>query len=374
MARGYRADSPEIGYAPPTTTTRSPLVTSWREKALRASERVKVGGPYFEDFDVGQVFDDAPALTLTPGHAALHQALTGDRLRLALDAELSHAVTGHDCQLAHPNLVCDVAIGQSTGPTQRVLGNLFYRGLVLLSPVFLGDTLFTRTRVVALKQNAVRVGRPATGLVALQIQTENQRGEAVLDFWRCPMIPLRASSGETGHDDELGDIPQDLDPERVREAVPSAWRLHELRDRVGGAHFADVAEGTVWEIGGRDTVTGATELVRLTLNLAAAHSDAGATAHGRRLVYGGHTISVAASHATRALPNLATIVAWHGCDHLGPVFEKDVLRTELSLQSKDPLEQGGLLDLRAVVWAERDDGGKRVEVQVLDWRFVGVMA
>jgi len=93
----------------------------------QAANRVLVSGPFFEDFEPGQVFDDAPALTLTSGHAALHQALTGDRLRLALDAPLSLAVTGRDALLAHPNLVCDVAIGQSTGPTQRVKGNLFAR-------------------------------------------------------------------------------------------------------------------------------------------------------------------------------------------------------------------------------------------------------
>ncbi|MGI8428149.1 MAG: MaoC family dehydratase [Solirubrobacteraceae bacterium] len=337
-------------------------------------ERVTVGGPYFEDFAVGQVFDDAPALTLTSGHAAMHQALTGDRLRLALDAELSHAVTGRQGQLAHPGLVCDVAIGQSTGPTQRVLGNLFYRGLVLLSPVFLGDTLHTRTTIVALKQNRVREGRPATGLVVLRIQTENQRGEPVLDFWRCPMIPLREPAGETRHADKFGEIPQELDRERVRGAVPPGWRLQELRGRIGGEHFADLTPSAVWDLEGRDTVTAAPELVRLTLNLAAAHSDAGATTHGRRLVYGGHTISIAAAHTTRALPNLVTIVAWHGCEHLGPVFEGDRLRTELTLEAKEPLEQGGLVDLRALVWAERDDAGERVEAQVLDWRFVGVMA
>lgn len=320
------------------------------------------------------MFDDAPALTLTCGHAALHQALTGDRLRLALDGELSRAVTGTEHQLAHPNLVCDVAIGQSTGPTQRVLGNLFYRGLVLLAPVFLGDTLYTRTEIVARKQNRTREGRPATGLIVLRIQTKNQRGEPVLDFWRCPMIPLRAPAGETGHADSFGGIPLELDRVRVRRAVPSGWRLQELRERVGGEHFADVVPGTVWEIEGRDTVTAAPELVRLTLNLAAAHSDAGATAHGRRLVYGGHTISIAAAHATRALPNLATIVAWHGCDHLAPVFEGDRLRTELTLESKEPLGQGGLIDLRALVFAEREEGGEPAEVPVLDWRFVGVMA
>ncbi|HET9720832.1 MAG TPA: MaoC family dehydratase [Solirubrobacteraceae bacterium] len=343
---------------------------------LQRTERTRVGGPYFEDLAVGQVFDDAPALTLTSGHAALHQALVGDRLRLALDAELSRLVTGCERLLAHPNLVCDIAIGQSTGPTQRVLGNLFYRGLVLLSPVFIGDTLRTKTEVVALKQNRPRPGRPATGLVALRITTENQHGEGVLDFWRCPMLPLREPDGETGHADDFDAIPAELDSDRVRAAVPAHWRLGELRERVRGHHFDDLVEGSEWEIEGRDTVTSAPELVRLTLNLASAHSDAGATPHGRRLVYGGHTISVAAAHATRALPNLATIVAWHGCDHLRPVHEGDALRTELSLDAKHSLDEGGLVDLRACVWAERDDAeaGGRVELPVLDWRFVGVMA
>ena len=41
-------------------------------------------------------------MTLTPGVAAAHQAILGDRLRLALDAELAHAVTGVPGVLAHP--------------------------------------------------------------------------------------------------------------------------------------------------------------------------------------------------------------------------------------------------------------------------------
>jgi acyl dehydratase len=93
-----------------------------------SAPRVRVGGPWFEDFAVGQAFDDAPALTLGAGHAALHQAIAGDLLRLVLDESLGRLVTGGDRLLAHPNLVCDVALGQSTGPTQRVRGNLFYRG------------------------------------------------------------------------------------------------------------------------------------------------------------------------------------------------------------------------------------------------------
>jgi acyl dehydratase len=340
-----------------------------------ATDRALPGGPFFEDFEVGQVFDDAPGLTLTSGHAALHQALTGDRLRLALDAPLSEAVTGRAALLAHPNLVCDVAIGQSTGPTQRVRGNLFYRGLVLLRPVHVGDTLRSRTEVVGLRQNKPRSDGSATGLVALRIQTADQHGDPVLDFWRCPMIPLRDAGVQTGHADRFDDIPQELDFDRVEAASPDGWDLGAFRDEIGGAHFADLSPGSVWELEGRDTVTAAPELVRLSLNVAAAHVDAGATAHGRRLVYGGHTISMAAAHVTRALPNLVTIVAWRGCDHLGPVFEGDVLATRIELEGMRPLPAGGgLVELRAQVSAERDADGDAETVDVLDWRLVGVMA
>jgi acyl dehydratase len=122
---------------------------------------------------------------------------------------------------------------------------------------------------------------------------------------------------------------------------------------------------------GRDTVTAAPELVRATLNLAAAHTDPAAGPDGRRLVYGGHTISVAGAAATRALPNLVTILAWRSCDHTGPVFEGDVLRTEVTVDALHPLAQGGMVDVHAVVWADRDE---RPEQPVLDWRFVGLMA
>ena len=44
--------------------------------------RIEIGGPYFEDLKLGDVFEDAPAVTLSAGHAAIHQALFGDRLRL----------------------------------------------------------------------------------------------------------------------------------------------------------------------------------------------------------------------------------------------------------------------------------------------------
>ncbi|MSO41882.1 MAG: acyl dehydratase [Solirubrobacterales bacterium] len=341
---------------------------------MEASQAVVCDGPHFEDFEVGQVYEDAPAFTVTEGHAALHQALLGDRLKLALDAELSAAVTGESGrQLANPNLVCDVAIGQSTGPTQRVLGNLFYRGLVLLRPVFVGDTLRTRSEVVALKQNRPRDDGSGSGLVVLRIRTENQADETVLDFWRCPMIPTADPDAETGHADSFDFIPDELDAGALAAAVPAGWRLDVFRERLAGGHLESVAPGASFAIAGRDTVSAAPELARMTLNVAKAHTDPGASFHGKRLVYGGHTIGVAAAQATRAIPNLVTVIAWRSCEHLAPVFEGDVLSTELSVEAVDPLSDGGgLVDLRARVRAERAAGGGCNDV--LDWSFVGLMA
>jgi acyl dehydratase len=327
-----------------------------------------VGGPWFEDFELGQVFDDAPGLTVTAGHAALHQALVGDRLRLALDASLCLEVTGRDQLLAHPNLVCDVAIGQSTGASQRVRGNLFYRGLVLARPVFVGDTLRTRSEIVGLKQNRRRPGAPATGLVAMRVRTTDARGEPVLDFWRCPMIPLRDPEGETGRADDFAQIPLELDPAQLAAARPAGWRLDRLHDVVSGPYNEDLEPGQRFVVEAGETVTGAPELARLTLNVATAHTDATRSVHGRRLVYGGHTISIAAAHATRAIPALATILAWRSCEHIGPVFEGDVLRTELSV---DDVSAAGVIDLRARVSGVRS--GAQPE-PVLDWSFVAVVA
>ena len=168
-----------------------------------------MGGPFFDDLEVGQVFDSAPSMTLTAGAAAVHQSIVGDRLRLALDAELAMAVTGATAPLAHPALVWDVAIGQTTLATQRVKANLFYRGLYFHRFPVIGDTLFTRTEVVGLKQNSAKPGRAPTGLAALRMTTVDGVGRLVLDFYRCAMLPRSDGAADTGHADDLSAIGTD---------------------------------------------------------------------------------------------------------------------------------------------------------------------
>jgi acyl dehydratase len=345
--------------------------------------------PYFEDLQVGQRERGAPAVTLTGGMAAVHQAIVGDRLALALDVTLARAVLDAPAVLAHPALVWDVAIGQSTLLTGRVIANLFYRGLVLQRTPVIGDTLSTSTEVVALRQTTPRPGRPASGLAALRMRTSDQAGRALLDFWRCAMLPLRDPAARTGHDDPFEQIPQELDATALREAS-AGWRLDAFVDSRGGEHerLSRSAPGTRWTIDGGDVVSAAPELARLTLNVAAVHHDRHSHRDGRRLVYGGHTIGLAAAQASRLLPEIVTIAGWHSCEHLAPVHEGDTLYSELELERCEPLAQGGALaHLRSRVVAigeERAGAGGVDEVDemagegggrpVLDWRFVAVVA
>nr|WP_197417612.1 MaoC family dehydratase [Mycobacterium sp. GA-2829] len=323
-------------------------------------------GPYFDELRPGQVFDSAPAMTVTEGAAAVHQSIVGDRMRMTLDATLAAAVTGGSAPMAHPALVADIAIGQSTLATGRVKANLFYRGLAFHRFPELGDTLATTTEVVGMRQNSVREGRAPTGLAALRIRTVDQHDRLVLDFHRCAMLPLSPGVLETGHHDDLtamGTAEVTTDPAR-------SWDAKAFRSQVPGPHFSTELHDRRYRSSG-DVVSSAPELARLSLNIAATHHDR--RVGGQRLVYGGHTIGLALGQATRLLPNLATVLKWTSCDHTGPVHEGDTLYSDLHVEQATalPAGRGGALNLRSVVHVAGHDGTP--DRPVLDWRFTALM-
>jgi acyl dehydratase len=291
------------------------------------------GGPFFEDLEVGMSDATAPAVTLTEGLAAVHQAIIGDRLRLALDVPLARRVLGGRAPLAHPALVWDIAIGQSTPITQRVIANLFYRGLVLRRSPVIGDSLHTTTEVAALRQAAPKRGRPARGLAVLRIRTVDQEERPVLDFWRCAMLPLRDPEGRTGREGNFAGIPEQLDRATLRSAT-AGWRFDRLPP-VAGERASDLRPGARCTIERGDVVGAAP-----------------------------------AAQTTRALPNIVTIIGWHACDHLAPVREGDTLRSELEVEQVEPLPRGGApVGLRLGARAHRD----AEVIDVLGWRFIAVM-
>jgi acyl dehydratase len=305
----------------------------------RSPHHTDVRAPFADDLKVGDEFT-APGVTLDTGLQVLHRAVCGDRLPLALDAALAQRVTGTPALLAHPALVADATIGQSTQPSGRVLGNLFYRGMVL-APVFLGATVRTSTKVVAIEPT--RDGTKAK--VTLSATAVDAAGRQIASYLRCPLLPARepveAAGAAPAVSEQIGLPAWDLD------AHPKGDQL-----TVGDSFAVEAAE----------TVTAGPLLARATLNLAMTHTDAAASAYERRLVYGGHVISIALAHACRALPGLVTILAWRSCDHLGPVFEGDRLTTDIEVLAVSM----PTVELR--MRARSDDR------EVLDWHAVALYA
>ena len=319
--------------------------------------------PWFEDFSVGDDLSAVPSITITDGYASIHQMVFGDRSHLVLDHNLARKVTRQDRPLVNPALVTNVAIGQSTIPTQRVIGNLFYRGLRFHRSVYIGDTLTTTTKVVALRQNAAKQGRDASGMVGLEMHVVNQDGETVLLFWRCPMVPCKDKNADTGHRDDLSIMPAKIDPDQLLAVVPD-WDL----DLLPGP-FKAFKVGDVIKVEARDTVTSAPEIVRLTSNMAMTHTDAARGPYQRRLVYGGHTISLAAAQLSRVMPSLATVLCWYKCDHIAPVFELDILNSVITIKEEISVGNGKIFKLGIEVYSERGSEAPEpgVDIKVLEW-------
>ena len=334
-----------------------------------------IEGPYFEDFKVGDEFG-APAVTIDQGYATYYQAITGDRSRLPLDHILSSNVTGKLERLVNPMLAINMINGQTTFASQNVKGNLFYRGLHLKNPVFIGDTLTTKTKVVGLKQNKIKEGRAATGMVALEMTTVNQDFVEILKYWRCPMVSCRDPKADTGMNDDFEWMPSALDYELIKKSIPLSWNIDLLTKQSLNLPSPRISENSKVIVQAGDSITCAPELVRMTGNIALTHTDASQSYLKKRLVYGGHTISLAYAQFVRAFPNVITLIGWQKCDHTAPVLEEDIINSEFLISKKIRIEKGTLFEVKALAYSTRKDKNDAFADKklVLDWVFIVWMA
>ena len=294
-------------------------------------------GPFYEDFVVGATLPALPSVTLCEADNSIYRAITGDQHALAGDTHLFRAVASSGGALANPGVVMQYSIGQTTMATRQAIANLYYRSVRVLHAVELGETLSTVTTVLGLKDSAPK-GDQHRGKVWLGIVTSTEAGP-VVEYERCALVRARGSE-PPGHDD---DIPGPSDPtplDQLAAGVP-AWDLSPL-------------PATDWEMGEarvdplRDHVDLAAPLARLTLNQAAVHRDSTTSANGVRLVYGGHVQGLAQASLTRMLPGLATVVAWDGCDHVGPAYEGDLLEFSHRLVETTPAGTGRVIRFETV--------------------------
>ena len=312
-------------------------------------------GPFYDEMTPGMVFPSPPAVSVDSGVAASYQSIAGEAFPLVLDQQLCSAVTGSSSRLVSPGLLLHLSIGASTVATKNVIANLFYRDVRILRQVFIGETIETVTRVVSMSDSAPREGREPRGKVLLNITTMAD-GEPVLDYQRCPLVRLR-NKELPGYNDDLGQNPE-FEIETYLDESISQWDLHHLPDS------PQMVIGAVIEDPLRDIVTQPASLVRLTHNLAAVHRDVDASPYEKPLVYGGHTVALAQASLSRIFPGVASIVGWHTCDHVGPVFEEDLLSFEHRPLEEIPTKNGRLVAVQVKAFAHRNN---TEPTEVLDW-------
>ena len=341
-------------------------------------------GNFFEDFRLGQEITHATPRTLTDGDTALYTALYGGRFAI-------HSSDAFAEKLGFPQapvddlLVFHTVFGKTVPDISlNAVANLGYAAGVFGAPVFPGDTLSARSQVIGLKENSNR----KTGVVYVKTVGTNARGEEVLRYVRWVMVKKREEAAKANGEQ----IPN----------LPGSVPVAELRGlngfKVAGYDRAAAGSRHLWEDyapGERiDHVDGMTIeeaehqlATRLYQNTARVHFNQHAEAQGkfgRRLVYGGHVISLARSLSFNGLANAFRIAAINGGQHVNPVFAGDTIYAWSEVLERQALPgrtDVGALRLRTVAVKNRACAdfpykavdGKHLPNVVLDFDYTALM-
>ena len=309
-------------------------------------------GPYYDDFTQGMTIPPLPAVTVTEADNVAYRMITGDQHLASADSDAYKRMTGSKRALVNPGLVMQYAIGQTTNATRKAIANLYYRSVRILRAVEVGETIKTATTVLGLADSKPK-GDQHRGKVWLGIETSGDNG-LIAQYERCALVASRA--GSPGHSAK---IPGPSDPAPLEDlaALTPTWDM-------------SISPATPWELNEirsdamRDHIDLAPSLARMTFNQAFVHRDGLASIYGKRLVYGGHVQGLAQASLTRVLPGLAAVVAWDGCDHIGPAFEGDLLEFRHELKEVLAVNGSRLLrfEVRAAVVGETGAAGSDILV------------
>ena len=282
-------------------------------------------GNYFEDFATGRQIEHAVPRTVTEGDTALYIALTADRYPLHCDAEFARAL-GFERETVNDLLVFHMVFGKSVPDLSlNAIANLGYADMRFGTPVYPGDTLRARSTVLGRRES--RGGD--TGVVWVRTVGTNQRGEEVLTFIRWFLVSKRDTSTNTGIDDAPS-TPEAVVPADLQ--VPSQLDLRGFDPAVTGgrAWWGDYEPGErIHHIEGVAVEEAEHQMAaRLYQNIARAHFNAYAlrdSRFGRRVLYGGHVISIARALSYNGLEHALRILAVNGGTHSNPTFAGDTL-------------------------------------------------
>lgn len=282
-------------------------------------------GNFFEDFEVGSELVHAVPRTITEGEAAMYISLTGSRYPLHCSAEFARSL-GHPRETINDLLTFHIVFGKTVNDVSlNAVANLGYASVRFLAPVYPGDTLRSVSEVVGKKENS----NGKTGVVWVKTVGTNQRDETVLEYYRWVMVHKRDPGTPTGAADRPA-MPKEVAPADL--VVPSNLDLGGYEDwpSGGSSYFEDYEPGEKIDHVDGMTIEEAEHATatRLYQNTAKVHFDAiqmKDTRFGRRLMYGGHVISVARSLSFNGMERVLGILAWNGGAHANPTFAGDTI-------------------------------------------------
>ncbi|MDP2739034.1 MAG: MaoC family dehydratase [Pseudorhodobacter sp.] len=322
-------------------------------------------GRFFEDYRLGETIVHAVPRTVAGGERALYHALYPARHALYSSDEFARAC-GLPASPLDDLAAFHLVFGKSVPDISlNAVANLGYGEGRWLLPVWPGDTLHSESTVIGLKQNS----NGASGVVYVRTKGFNQHGAEVLSYVRWVMVrknrldapappPVVPKLAAVGAPAALV-IPAGLD--FMRYDFTLAGEPHRWGDYAIGEQI-DHVDGV--------TITEAEHMqaTRLWQNTAKVHFDATLRDDGRRLIYGGHVISMARALSFNGLANAQMIVALNAGAHANPCFAGDTVRawSEVLDRADTPAPGVGAIRLRTVA----TKGGARFRLKGEDGRYL----
>jgi 2-methylfumaryl-CoA hydratase len=283
-------------------------------------------GNFFEDFRLGQTLRHATPRTLTTGDVSLYTALFGGRFALQSSATFAKAI-GYPGWPIDDLLVFHVVFGKTVPDVSlNAVANLGYAGMQFLAPVFAGDTLSATSEVIGLKENS----SGKTGIVYVRTRGVKQDGTAVLEYVRWVMVRKRDEKA-AAPGDHVPRLPTAVEPRLLGGACPPIdVKAYDLALAGSPHRFGDYQAGEKIDHVDGITVEDAEHMTatRLYQNTARIHFDGFSAKQGRfgkRLIYGGHVISLARAISFNGLANAFHIAAINGGRHVAPLFAGDTV-------------------------------------------------
>jgi acyl dehydratase len=150
-------------------------------------------GRYFEDFNIGDIYEHRPGRTISETDNTWFTLLTMNTHPMHFDAEYAkHSEFGR-CIICSP-LTVALIVGMSvTDVSQKAIANLGWKEIRLPFPLFAGDTLTAESEVLDKRESK---SRPNAGLVTVKSRGFNQNDKLVCEFDRTILVARRGFETE----------------------------------------------------------------------------------------------------------------------------------------------------------------------------------